>query len=103
MVCPWNHFALADVDPKLTNQEIAFQPDLAEEILLSQDSFNRKFDASPIQRAKRRGYRRNIIVAIGNSGDSSGITTLEQFQQDPDPLIREHAQWALDRIKDNMR
>ncbi len=102
MVCPWNRFASPDVDPQLAGQGIPHQPSLAEEILLSTEEFNRKFKASPIQRTKRRGYLRNIAVSIGNSGDLDMIPMLERSLRDPEPLIRQHAQWSLEQIKGKM-
>jgi len=102
MVCPWNRFASSDVEPQFTSQDIAIQPMLAEEILLSQDMFNHKFRTSPIRRARRRGYLRNIAVAIGNACEPASIPAIEQIQQDPEPLIRQHARWALEQIKGKM-
>ena len=99
MVCPWNRFASPDVDPKLAGQGILHQPNLAEEILLSPEGFNRKFKNSPIQRAKRRGYLRNIAIAISNTCNPDMIPALEQSLKDPEPLIRQHAQWALEQVK----
>ncbi|MEN9563096.1 MAG: hypothetical protein RIR73_1340, partial [Chloroflexota bacterium] len=53
---------------------------------------------SPIKRAKRRGYLRNLAVAIGNSGDKKDLSTLEQTAQDEEILVQSHAQWALQKI-----
>ena len=53
---------------------------------------------SPVKRAKRRGLLRNVAVALGNSGDRSKRPVLERLAQDEDPLVREHAEWALRRL-----
>lgn len=96
MVCPWNRFA-ADGDP-------AFQPNipppsLTEELSLTPQTFNQRFKRTPVQRAKRRGYLRNVAVALGNTGDMHHLPVLQQALNDPEPMIREHAGWAIEQIK----
>jgi epoxyqueuosine reductase len=72
---------------------------LIEEFALTPEAFNRKFKGSPVKRAKRRGYLRNVAVALGNSGDSSAVPALaKSLLEDPEPLVRQHAAWALGRI-----
>jgi epoxyqueuosine reductase len=78
-------------------------PRLADELALSPQDFNRKFKASPVQRARRRGYLRNIAVALGNayagSKDLEAVNALAQaLQRDPEPLVRLHAAWALAQV-----
>jgi epoxyqueuosine reductase len=94
MVCPWNRFS-APADS-------AFEP-LAESqtsnLILSSVEFNQRFKNSPIKRAKRRGYLRNLAVAIGNSGNKDDLSLLEQAAQDDEPLIREHAKWAMEEMR----
>jgi epoxyqueuosine reductase len=66
------------------------------ELALTREAFNQKFHASPVKRAKRRGYLRNVAVALGNSGNPGAIPTLAQaLEHDPEPLVRGHAAWAL--------
>jgi epoxyqueuosine reductase len=90
-VCPWNHSILL---PK-----IGFIPDLQAELKLTPDGFNRRFQNTPLKRAKRRGYLRNVAVALGNSHDITAIPALVQsLRQDPEPLVRGHAAWALGQI-----
>jgi len=98
MVCPWNRFAMPDGDPAFSSSEGMSQPDLAHELELTPNEFNRKFKNSPIQRAKRRGYLRNAAVALGNSGGPEAIPILEKAMRDLEPLVQEHAAWALKRI-----
>ena len=58
----------------------------------------RRFRRSALKRAKRRGLLRNVAVALGNAGDASHVPVLERMAEDPDPLIREHALWALGKL-----
>jgi epoxyqueuosine reductase len=51
-----------------------------------------------VKRAKRRGLLRNVAVALGNSGDGAHRPILQRLAEDPDPLVREHALWALGRL-----
>ncbi len=99
MVCPWNRFAAPEGDPAFKAREGTAQPDLIHELKLMPEEFNRKFRDSPIKRARRRGYLRNAAVALGNEGDPQVIPTLKKALEDPDPLVREHAAWAIERIK----
>ena len=98
-VCPWNRFA-GDPDPAFAPREGIPLPVLGEEIRMGQEGFSQKFKRSPVKRAKRRGYVRNAAVALGNTGDASALPVLEQAQSDPEPLVREHAAWAIARIKE---
>jgi epoxyqueuosine reductase len=98
-VCPWNRFATLEGDPAFVARGEISHPNLIHELELSPESFNRKFKNSPIKRAKRRGYLRNMAVALGNSGSREAISALEKALDDPEPLVREHAAWALEQIK----
>ncbi len=102
-VCPWNRFAAKNGDPAFAPRRGVPQPDLIEELSLTPETFNRKFKNSPVKRAKRRGYLRNVAVALGNSGDPAAIPALERALDDPEPLVREHAAWALKKLKDEER
>lgn len=101
MVCPWNiRFAKPEGDSALAPRDEVPQPVLRKEIRLTPQEFNRKFRRSPIQRAKRRGYLRNVAVALGNQQDTSSIPDLEHvMDNEPEPLIRAHAAWALGRMR----
>lgn len=95
-VCPWNRFSLpADsaFEPKIP------LPVLTEDLLLTSVEFNQRFKKSPIKRAKRRGYLRNLAVAIGNNGNKKDIPILEQATQNDEPMVREHAKWAIQKVK----
>jgi len=101
MVCPWNQrFAHQAGDPAFAPREGLPLPMLADELKLSPQEFNRKFKDSPVKRAKRRGYLRNLAVAAGNVGDQESLPALEQAQADVETLIHEHAKWAAERISE---
>jgi epoxyqueuosine reductase len=70
-------------------------PNLIRELELTPENFNRKFKNSPLKRAKRRGYLRNVAVAARNSEDEQAIPGLEEAQNDEEELVRTHATWAL--------
>jgi len=94
-VCPWNRFS-PPADPALKSSTPL--PIRTSDLLLSSSEFNQRFKRSPIQRAKRRGYLRNLAVAVGNTGDKGDIAILEKAAQDEEPLVREHVQWAISKI-----
>ena len=75
------------------------QAELIELLELDDDGFQAKFRGTPMQRTKRRGVLRNVCVALGNVGDATAIPPLEHAATDPEPLIAEHAQWALGQVK----
>jgi epoxyqueuosine reductase len=76
-----------------------FNPALKALASINEADFRRIFAHSPIKRAKYRGWLRNLCVAMGNSGDERFVPWLEQAAQHSDPLVREHAAWALDRLR----
>ncbi len=100
-VCPWNRRApatsLADFKPAPQR----FNPALVWLASLSEEEFRNAFRSSPIRRAKRSGLRRNAIIAMGNSGDREFVPLLKQLTGDRDPVVAEHATWALRRLKKN--
>lgn len=100
-VCPWNQrFAnpehvLQDFQPRLGFKN----PILLEEMTISPGDFNLKFKNSPIKRAKRRGYLRNVAVAIGNTGNEKAIPILANaLWIEPEPVVRAHIAWALGNL-----
>lgn len=102
-VCPWNVRFSQDV------REDAFRPRdvldgdaraIARRILsMDDDSFRRDFKGSPMKRAKRRGLARNAATVLGNVGTPDDAATLIAALDDPEPLVAEHAAWALERIE----
>ena len=99
LVCPWNRFAAKEYDQSLASQPGLTSPDLRADLMLTLHGFNQKFKDSPVQRARRRGYLRNVAVALGNSRNPAGIPALEAALQDDEPLVRSHADWALKQIR----
>lgn len=99
-VCPWNRFAREGRLMKSHERKDLEQPDLIELLSLDAAGFKRRFAGSPILRTKRRGLLRNVCVALGNVGDASALPALEKASHDAEPLIAEHARWAIERIKD---
>lgn len=95
MVCPWNRFA-EQGDPAFENE--GSLPSLTDEMALTSQMFNQRFQGSPVKRAKRRGYLRNIAVALGNAGDMLALPVLQKALNDEEPMVREHAQWAIEQI-----
>jgi epoxyqueuosine reductase len=76
-----------------------FNPPLDALASITEDDFRRIFAHSPIKRAKYRGWLRNLCVVMGNSGDERFLPWLKQAAQLPDPVVRAHAAWALDRLR----
>jgi len=98
-VCPWNKFARVTRDPAFQPRPDLSAPKLVEFLGMTDAEFRRRFKGSPILRAKRGGFLRNVCVALGNSGDPSVIPALEEKGlADLDPLVRMHAAWALGRL-----
>jgi epoxyqueuosine reductase len=75
-----------------------FHPPIEALVALDEENFGRVFARSPIKRVKFRGWLRNLCVVIGNSGDSRFIPWLERVRKHQDPLVREHAAWALAQL-----
>ena len=90
-VCPWNRFAKAVIPPRPL-------PALTEMLLWTDVQFADSFRGTPIHRLKRRGWLRNICVALGNSGDRSALPALRRALDDVEPLVREHAAWAIAQL-----
>ena len=75
---------------------------LAREILgMTQEEFSRAFSKSPMKRAKLRGLKRNAAVVLGNVGTAEDADVLTRALEDDEPLVREHATWALRRLDDD--
>ncbi len=103
-VCPWNQrFAgsLPAASPFASREALAGKDarTLARELLgMTQEDFSSAFRGSPMKRAKLRGLKRNAAVVLGNVGTVEDVGVLRQALADPEPLVREHAAWALERI-----
>lgn len=97
-VCPWNRFAQQAREPDFSPRADLTAPELVELLELDEESFERWFAGSPILRAKRRGLLRNVCVALGNARDRRAVPALARALEDAEPLVREHAAWALEQI-----
>jgi epoxyqueuosine reductase len=97
-VCPWNKFASAARDIKLRARDDLNAPSLAELATLDEAQFRALFSGSPIKRIGHARFLRNVLIAIGNSGDAALAPLAEARLSDPDPLIRGAAVWAVRRL-----
>ena len=99
-VCPWNKWAQR-------TREAAFAarnyPDLRELLSLDEEGFNTLFAGSPVRRLKRSRFLRNACVVLGNIGIDEDLPALRQAASDPDPLVREHAEWAIWAINQRLK
>ncbi|HOY57083.1 MAG TPA: tRNA epoxyqueuosine(34) reductase QueG [Verrucomicrobiota bacterium] len=98
-VCPWNRFARAGGLMREHARPDLAEPDLLEMLRLDDSGFRSRFADTPLARAKRRGLLRNVCVALGNIATAAALPALESAARDPEPLIAEHASWALTRIR----
>ncbi|HEV2675206.1 MAG TPA: tRNA epoxyqueuosine(34) reductase QueG [Aliidongia sp.] len=97
-VCPWNKFAQSAVEPSFLPRAELTAPRLADLAALDDAAFREIFAGSPIKRIGRDRFVRNVLIAIGNSGNAGLATTAEQLLDDPSPLVRGMAVWALGRL-----
>jgi epoxyqueuosine reductase len=97
-VCPWNKFAQAGREAKLAAREAARAPKLAELAQLDDAAFRKMFAKMSVKRTGRDRFVRNVLVAIGNSGDIALAHHAERLLADASPLVRGAAVWALGRL-----
>jgi epoxyqueuosine reductase len=95
-VCPWNRFAKLSPVREFQRREM---PALVEFLSWDERRFREFFQGTPIVRIKRRGFLRNVCVVLGNIGDASTLPALERALNDSEPLVREHAAWAIEQIR----
>ncbi len=97
--CPWNRFARESALMREHARPDLTTPDLLELLALDEAAFKRRFVGTAVLRTKRRGLLRNVCVALGNVGDASVLPALEKAATDLEPLITEHARWAIEQIR----
>jgi len=97
--CPWNRFAQASSETAFAMRSSVAGMSLTGFLDLDDDGFRALFRKSPIKRIKRRGFLRNVCVALGNTGTPADIPALEKSALDPEPLIEEHAVRAFRQIR----
>jgi epoxyqueuosine reductase len=97
-VCPWNKFAQTGRETKLAARGELRAPDLAELARLDDSAFRARFTKSPVKRIGRDRFIRNVLIAIGNSGDQALAVEAERLLKDASPLVRGAAVWALSQL-----
>ena len=98
--CPWNRFAKVSRETAFAMRREVAAMKLRDYLSLDAEKFRRLFRDSPVKRTKRRGLLRNVCVALGNVGTKDDLPALEKAAADAEPLIAEHAQWAIGRIRE---
>jgi epoxyqueuosine reductase len=97
-VCPWNKYAQTGREAKLAAREALRAPHLSELARLDDANFRALFTKSPVKRTGRDRFIRNVLIAIGNSGDATLAADAERLLDDASPLLRGAAVWALARL-----
>ncbi len=98
-VCPWNRFAVRTPEKDFLPRDGGLMPELAPLVGISAEEFNRRFSGSAVRRAKRDGFVRNVVVALGNSRQPQALPALARAMQDASALVREHAAWAVGQVE----
>jgi epoxyqueuosine reductase len=98
-VCPWNRKAPVGGDTAFRQDYPDGAMNLTELLRLSEKEFRARFRHTPFWRPRRSGMLRNAALALGNRGDVAALPALEQAARDADPIVRDAAQWALERIR----
>jgi epoxyqueuosine reductase len=97
-VCPWNKFATEANEAKLKAREDLISPGLDDLAVLDDAAFRKLFVGSPVKRVGRDRFVRNVLIAIGNSGNPDFIPVAEHLLNDASPLVRAMAVWALAQL-----
>jgi epoxyqueuosine reductase len=100
-VCPWNRRAPASADPDLAPRKPLVNPPLDWLAEIDEAQFGRWFNGSPVRRAKWGGLRRNLAIAMGNSGQQRFLPILGQWSADTDPVVADAARWAIQSLRRN--
>jgi epoxyqueuosine reductase len=98
-VCPWNRFARVSRESAFAARPAVAQMRLRDFLALDDARFREMFRGSPIKRIKRRGFLRNVCVALGNIGTGDDLPALASAAHDREALIAEHAAWAIEQIR----
>jgi epoxyqueuosine reductase len=97
-VCPWNKFAVVGREAKLAARDDLIAPSLAQLAELDDASFRAFFSGSPVKRIGRNRFLRNVLIAIGNSGDAALMPSAQARLADEDEVVREAANWAAAQL-----
>jgi epoxyqueuosine reductase len=98
-VCPWNKFAQIAREQRLQASEALRQPSLADLAALDDEGFRLLFRRSAVRRIGRERFLRNVLYAIGNSGDLALLGAARAHLADADPVVADAAAWALQRLE----
>lgn len=99
-VCPWNKFAEASREARFAARVETDNPPLADLLALDGESFRARFSGTPVKRTGRDRFVRNVLIAVGNSGDAALVPGLRALLDDASPLVRGMAVWALAQLID---
>jgi epoxyqueuosine reductase len=102
-VCPWNRRAPIGRSSALPAREQLVNPALTWLAEMDGPAFNRWFRGSPLERTRRKRIRRNVAIAMGNSGEREFVSTLKQWTQEEDAVLAETAAWAIDRLENSTK
>jgi len=94
-VCPWNKWAVPTVEAKFAPREL---PSLREMLAWDEATFTERMQGSPMRRLKLHRFKRNICVVLGNVGAAEDLSALQKVATEPDPMVAEHAAWAMAQI-----
>jgi len=100
--CPWNRFAQASREAGFLARPASHLP-LRDYLRLDEHAFDKLFEGSPIRRAKRQGFLRNVCTALGNVGAAGDVPALEGAANDPDEVVARHARWALSQLENTWK
>ena len=96
-VCPWNRRAAVTAEPAFERQRP--EVDLGRLAGISEAEFRQMFRHTPVERARYRGFLRNVAIAMGNSGKAGFVAPLKRLAESADAMVAEHARWALARLQ----
>ncbi|MEK6747389.1 MAG: tRNA epoxyqueuosine(34) reductase QueG [Pseudomonadota bacterium] len=101
-ICPWNKFAKTANETAYHPRAELQSPLLKDLVVLDDAAFRSLFRKSPVKRIGRDRFVRNVLIAIGNSGDASLLPTINPLKNDESPLVAEMAEWAIDELEKSM-
>lgn len=99
--CPWNRFAATSRHLKLQPRADLMAPKLDDLARLDDAGFRSFFSGSPIKRIGRNRFVRNVLIALGNSGDRAHLPLIETLMRDDNPVVAEAAEWARGELLGN--
>ena len=99
--CPWNRFAMTTREACLSGRPSSEWP-LRSYLSLDEEAFRKLFEGSPIRRTGRQGFLRNVCTALGNVGGAADLEALAGCVADADPIVAEHATWAVNQTLSRM-